>query len=393
MKKLSESKCHTALTDKENLKLDPRFEKVADVIVDHSTKIQRGDKVLIRVCDLEDFGFVEMLIRKIKEKNAEPYLVAKTENHNKHLLNGSPDKVISAFANFEQLVANQMNASIAIMGASHNALSRAIDASRNTAYKKLWHKPVYYDRIVAKTRWVLLNYPTKAKATEFGMDYDEFVEFWLKVMTVDYAKMAKGATALQEVLRKTDIVEIFGPTVKLRFSVKDIPSESCCGTYNLPDGEVFTAPVKNSIEGTVTFNAPTEYDGENFKYVNLKFEKGKIISAECGENKTKRLNEILNTDEGARYCGEFAFGLNPDILEPVGNTLFDEKIAGSFHLTPGACYDEVPNGNESAIHWDMVLIQRMQYGGGEIYFDGVLIRKNGRFVLPELKALNPENLI
>ena len=104
------------------------------------------------------------------------------------------------------------------------------------------------------------------------------------------------------------------------------------------------------------------------------------------------MNKVLDTDAGSRYVGEFSFGLNPYILTPMKDTLFDEKIAGSFHMTPGRCYDEAPNGNQSAIHWDLVCIQRPEYGGGEIYLDGVLVRKDGRFVLPELAGLNPENL-
>ena len=118
---------------------------------------------------------------------------------------------------------------------------------------------------------------------------------------------------------------------------------------------------------------------------------GKIVKATAGPN-TERLNKILDTDEGARYFGEFALGVNPHITKPMLDTLFDEKIEGSLHFTPGKCYDEADNGNRSAIHWDMVLIQTPEYGGGEIWFDDVLVRKDGRFVLPELEGLNPENL-
>ena len=161
---------------------------------------------------------------------------------------------------------------------------------------------------------------------------------------------------------------------------------------NIPDGEVYTAPVKDSINGTLTYNTPAVFQGFTFENISFRFENGKIVEATA--NDTERINEVLNTDEGARYIGEFAIGVNPYILKPMKDTLFDEKIMGSFHFTPGNCYEEeAPNGNSSAIHWDLVCIQTPEYGGGEIYFDDVLIRKDGRFVVKELECLNPENLI
>ena len=131
---------------------------------------------------------------------------------------------------------------------------------------------------------------------------------------------------------------------------------------------------------------------QGFKYENVSFtfENGKIVNATA--NDTDRINHYLDTDEGARYIGEFAIGVNPNINNAICDILFDEKIAGSIHFTPGNSYDDVGNGNVSAIHWDLVLIQTPEYGGGEIWFDDVLIRKDGRFVLPELDCLNPENL-
>ena len=192
-------------------------------------------------------------------------------------------------------------------------------------------------------------------------------------------------------MNKTDKVHILGKGTDLTFSIKDIPAEKYVGTYNLPDGEVATAPVKTSANGYITYNTETTYNGVTFSDIRFEFKDGKIIKATA--NKTKELNEILDTDEGARYIGEFAFGLNPYINNTMFDTLFDEKINGSFHFTPGMALEESDNGNRSAIHWDIVNIQTSEYGGGEIYFDDVLIRKEGRFVLPELECLNPENLI
>jgi aminopeptidase len=202
--------------------------------------------------------------------------------------------------------------------------------------------------------------------------------------------MNKAMDALVELMNKTDKVQLIGKDTNLTFSIKDIPAVKCAGEMNIPDGEVFTAPVRDSVNGVITYNTPSPYQGFTFENVKLTFENGKIIDATA--NDTERINHIFDTDEGARFVGEFAIGVNPYIQHPMQDILFDEKIDGSFHFTPGECYEEAYNGNHSNIHWDMVMIQRPEYGGGEIYFDDVLIRKDGRFVIKELEALNPENL-
>jgi aminopeptidase len=192
-------------------------------------------------------------------------------------------------------------------------------------------------------------------------------------------------------MNQTDKVHIKGPGTDLRFSIKGIPAISCAGEHNVPDGECFTAPVKDSVEGYIQFNAETLYHGTVFNDIRLEFEKGKVVKATGSDD--SKINKILDSDEGARYIGEFAIAFNPYITEPMKDILFDEKIAGSFHFTPGNAYDMADNGNRSDVHWDMVLIQRPDYGGGEMWFDDVLIRKEGEFILPELKGLNQENLL
>ena len=219
---------------------------------------------------------------------------------------------------------------------------------------------------------------------------EAFEDFYFDVCTLDYSKMDHAMDALAALMERTDKVHIKGPGTDLTFSIKDIPAIKCAGECNIPDGEVYTAPVKDSMNGIISYNTPSEEQGFTYENIVFEIENGKIVKATSNDN--DRINHLLDTDEGARYFGEFAIGVNPYILEPMKDTLFDEKICGSFHLTPGASYEDAPNGNKSAVHWDLVMIQRAEYGGGEIYFDDVLIRKDGIFTLPELACLNPENL-
>jgi aminopeptidase len=247
------------------------------------------------------------------------------------------------------------------------------------------------DYRVNQTKWVILRWPTPAMAQQAMMSTESFEDFFFRVCTQDYSRMVAGMQALETLMANTDQVHLKGPDLDLRFSIKGIGAVACGGRHNIPDGEVFSCPVKDSVEGEVTFNAPTIYQGVSFDRIHLKFAKGKVVHAD-GSN-AQRLNEILDTDAGARYIGEFAIGFNPHILEPMRDILFDEKIAGSFHFTPGQAYEEADNGNRSQVHWDMVQIQRPEYGGGEIWFDGELIRKDGLFVKEALKQLNPDYLL
>jgi aminopeptidase len=257
-------------------------------------------------------------------------------------------------------------------------------------YMKHWVEPVHHQIRVPKTKWVVLRYPNHSMAQLSGMSTDSFTDFYFKVCNLDYGKMSQAMDPLVELLNKTEQVRITGPGTDLSFSIKDIPAVKCDGRLNIPDGEVYTAPVKDSVNGTITFNTPAVYQGITYENICFEIKQGKIINA--SSNHTDKLNKILDTDEGARYIGEFALGVNPYVLKPMKDTLFDEKIMGSFHFTPGSCYQDAYNGNKSAIHWDLVCIQTEEYGGGCIYFDDILIRKNGRFIPESLQPLNEENL-
>jgi aminopeptidase len=303
---------------------------------------------------------------------------------NRALALEASDRQLNVMASHELARMKKMNAYIAMRG-SHNITELADVPAEKMQFIGKKMRPVQ-DQRVKRTKWVVLRWPTPSMAQLAGMSTEAFEDFFFDVCTLDYRKLQPGMKALKGLMEQTDRVQIKGPDTDLNFSIKGIPAVICGGDRNIPDGEVFTAPVKDSVEGQLTFNAPSIYQGTAFDGIRLEFEGGKIIAATS--NETKKLNEILDSDPGARYTGEFSLGFNPRVFQPMRDILFDEKIAGSFHLTPGQAYEEADNGNRSQVHWDMVSIQRPDYGGGEIYFDGKLVRKNGKFLPNQLHSLN-----
>ena len=367
--------------------LDPRFDHLAKVLIDFSTRLQKGEKVLIDCFDIPQ-EMVVSLIRRARAKEAVPLVNLQNNVVNRELLRGAEEDQYRVIAEYELARMKAVDAYIALRG-SHNITEQSdVPSDRMRIALKLL-QPVL-DQRVNQTKWVVLRWPTAAMAQMAGMSTEAFEEFFFRVCTLDYSKMEQAMRPLKDLMDHTERVRITGPGTDLRFSILGIPTIPCGGEHNIPDGEIFTCPVKNSVEGHIQYNTPTIYQGTAFDSVRLTFKNGKVV--EASGNNPKRINEILDTDEGARYIGEFALGFNPYILQPMRDILFDEKIAGSFHFTPGQAYEKADNGNRSQVHWDLVAIQRPEYGGGEIYFDDQLVRKDGLFVRKELTGLNPEYL-
>jgi aminopeptidase len=367
---------------------DPRFEKLARLLTGFSTKVQPGERVLIDAFDIPAEMTVA-LVRAVRERKALPFVQLHTGRVTRELAYAAEEEQLETAGALELSRMKKMQAYIALRGGQNiTELSDVPAEQMKLVSRKM--KPVL-DWRVKKTRWCVLRWPSPSMAQLAGMSTEAFENFYFKVCTLDYAKMEPGMEALRELMDCTDRVEIRGPGTELKFSIKDIRAVTCGGTHNIPDGEVFTAPVKTSVQGHVSFNAPTIYQGTAFDSVRLEFRDGRIVGATA--NNTEKLNKILDSDPGARYIGEFSLAFNPHILHPMRDILFDEKIRGSFHFTPGQCYEETDNGNKSQVHWDMVNIQRDDYGGGTIHFDGKLIRENGIFVPKALKGLNPERLM
>tara|TARA_B100001750_G_C15501426_1_gene597435 strand:+ start:218 stop:1333 length:1116 start_codon:yes stop_codon:yes gene_type:complete len=368
---------------------DPRYDDLSKVLTEHSTRINPGDRVLIEAFDVPD-EMVISLIRSVRETNGVPLVSIKNQRIMRELVRTEDEHTMEIAGNYESHRMNQIQAYIALRGSLNVMEMSDVSNKAMRLYQKHWLKPVHFDTRVPKTRWVVLRWPTSSMAQQAGMSTETFEDFFFDVCTLDYGKMAQALIPLKERMDSTDHVHLTGPGTDLNFSIKDIPTVGCSGSRNIPDGECFTAPVRDSVNGVIEFNVPTLYHGVTFTDVSLSFKDGKIIEARS--NKTEKLNEILDTDEGSRYIGEFAISFNPYITTPMLDILFDEKMIGAFHFTPGQAYDEADNHNRSAVHWDMVMNQTPEYGGGTIEFDGEVVRRDGRFVVSELQGLNPESL-
>jgi aminopeptidase len=370
--------------------MDPRIRELAKNLIGYSTNLQKGEKILIEMFD-DALPLTKALVEETYRVGGVPFVTVKNNKIIRQIIKDASIDQLKMIAEWEAARMSNMDAYLGIRAAENISELSDVSSEQIQLYQKYWSKPVHMDIRVPKTKWCVLRYPNNSMAQLANTSLEAFEDFYFNVCNLDYEKMAKAMDPLIKLMEKTDKVRIIGPGTDLNFSIKDIPPVKCSGIMNIPDGEVYTAPVKNSVNGHLTYNTPSVQGGITYENVRFEFADGKIIKATA--NDTEKLNKVLDTDEGARYIGEFAIGVNPYITTPMKDTLFDEKIKGSFHFTPGNSYDDAFNGNRSAIHWDLVCIQTTEYGGGEIWFDNRLIRKDGSFIIPELQGLNPENLM
>lgn len=365
--------------------MDERLRKLSKTITNYSIDVKEGERVLISTSSIKTTPLIKLLIEDIAALGASAF-VKITDTTISALLN--KDLTTNRIKAMKEIYASELenyDSFISIVYKENDFELKNIDPNMK---KELGLATLELDDIrINQRKWVLLNYPSTLDAYKSGKTTEEFYNFALDVMSVDYKKYNEDIVPLKELMEKTNMVRIVGPNTDISFSIKNMNAIPCCGEKNIPDGEIYSAPIKDSVNGTISYNTPCPYNGYVFNDVSLTFKDGKIINCSTS-NDVNKLNEIFDLDEGARYVGEFAIGFNKMINEPMGDILYDEKIWGSIHFTPGRCYKDCDNGNSSSIHWDMVLIQTPKFGGGSIYFDDVLVRENGSFVLDELKHLN-----
>ncbi|MEY4385191.1 MAG: hypothetical protein RLY20_474, partial [Verrucomicrobiota bacterium] len=282
---------------------DPRYGKLAKLLVGYSTELQKGERVLLDMIDVPDAFTVE-LIRAVRAAGAIPLVEARHTVITREVLRGITEPQATLLRDLELARMKKVQSYIAIRGAGNMNENADVPSDRMAIYSKIT-RPVLNHR-VNKTRWVVLRWPTPSMAQAAGMSTEAFENFYFDVCTMDYRKMAKAMLPLHKRMLKANRVHLKSPGTDLTFSIKGIGAKTCEGKLNIPDGEVFSAPVKDSVNGTIQFNTPTVYAGTKFENVKLKFKAGKVV--EATSNNTKKLNEILDTDAGARYVGEFAIG-------------------------------------------------------------------------------------
>src|SRR6184192_3376742 len=324
---------------------DDRFDKLAKLLVEYSIRLKRNETVLIEAFDIPDEMTIA-LIRAAQKLRGIPFVQTQHARINRALALDVTERQLNLAAAHELARMKKMDAYIAVRGSNNiTELSDVPVDKMKLIAKKM--QPVQ-DQRVKKTKWVVLRWPTPSMAQLAGMSTEAFEDFYFEVCTLDYRKLQAGMKALKRLMQQTDRVQIKGPDTDLNFSIKGIPAVICGGDRNIPDGEVFTAPVKESVEGQLSSNAPSIYQGTAFDGIQLKFKRGKIV--EASSNETEKLNKILDSDAGGRYIGEFSLGFNPRVFHPMRDILFDEKMAGSFHFTPGQAYEEAGvKWNEPAI--------------------------------------------
>ncbi|WP_371364708.1 Aminopeptidase PepS [Sporomusa rhizae] len=369
--------------------MDERVRELARNLIGYSVRLQPQEKILIELFD-DGLPLAKELIKEAYRVGGIPFVTIKSNSILRQLLKEATIEQLKMIALWEAARMDSMDAYIGVRSAQNISELADVPAEKMQWYQQYWSKPVHTDIRVTK-KWCVLRYPNNSMAQLANTSQEAFEDFYFNVCNLNYAKMDQAMEPLIQLLDATDKVHIIGPGTDLHFSIKGIPAVKCSGHINIPDGEVYTAPVKDSVNGYLTYNTPSLQGGITYEHVRFDFVNGKIVNATA--NQTENLNKVLDTDEGARYIGEFAFGVNPYITTSMNDILFDEKIRGSFHFTPGNSYQNAFNGNRSAVHWDLVCIQTQEYGGGEIWFDDRLIRKDGLFVIPELAGLNPENLL
>ncbi|MFC5452981.1 aminopeptidase [Paenibacillus aestuarii] len=369
---------------------DPRLQTFARNIIRYSVSLKPGEKILIELIGIKDPELAKCFIEEVYAVGGQPFVELREPAILRSLQMGGSEEQFKAWSDFEMVRMKQMDAYVAVRSGDNITESSDVADAQMKLYLKHFQRPLFDERI-NNTKWCVMRYPNASMAQLANTSTEAFEDFYFNVCNLDYSKMGEAMESLVALMNRTDRVRLVSPGTDISFSIKGIGAVKCAGLRNIPDGEVYTAPVKDSVNGVISYNTPTIYSGTSFENIVLRFENGKIV--EASSNDSKKLNEILDTDEGARFVGEFAIGVNPYIKHPMKDILFDEKIDGSIHFTPGQAYETADNTNRSSVHWDMVLIQRPEYGGGEIYFDDVLIRKDGRFVIPELEKLNPENLM
>lgn len=364
---------------------DNRINILAKNLVNFALEVKPGKNVFIDSYDCAN-DFTKAIIEEVFKVGAYPFVNNNIQTIMRSLVMGMDEEFINRMLEIDMDEMKKMDYYLAIRKQDNiNELSN-IPEDKITLFNKYYGK-LHLNCRVPRTRWAVLRYPNASMAQAASMSTEDFEDYYFKVCNLDYSKLSKCMEPLKELMDTTDKVHIIAPDTDLTFSLKnEFMSGLCDGKANIPDGEVCIAPVVESVNGKIKYNMPSTHLGTTFNDIYFEIENGVIVKATA--DKTKELNLLLDVDEGARRFGEFAIGTNPFIDRGINDILFDEKMTGSLHFTPGR-----GGKNKSQIHWDIVQSHLPKHGGGEIYFDNKLIRKDGAFVIESLKPLNQKEWI
>ena len=369
---------------------DPRVTNFAKVLVERCTSVQPGDRILIESTTAAE-PLVRELYVQILEKGGHPHALLQLPDmffpsHEDLLLMHGNDSQVDFVPTFQKLAYDQFEGRIRVHSATNTRSQTSIDSSRLQRRGKS-------TGVITETqmrrgaegafKWVTTLYPTDAYAQDAEMNFEQYADFVFRAVHANeddpvayWKQVEKDQQAAVNFMESKNQVILRGPNVDLTLSVKGRKFLNSCGTHNMPDGEIFTGPVEDSVNGWVKFTYPAIYGGVAVEGAELTFSDGKVTQAHADKNQDYLL-KMLESDAGARYLGEFAIGTNFEIDKFTGQILFDEKIGGSFHMALGAGYPETGAKNKSVIHWDMICDMRKD---SEILVDGELFYKNGEFV-------------
>jgi len=351
--------------------IDPRNTQLAEILALHSIKVKSDDKVLIKATSQLALPLAREVYKQVLKLGGFPHLVIGDEPLSKFFYDHAQKKHLDDKPVIDEYLANWSDKSVIIVGENNTRELAEADNKKLTQRAKA--TKTIRDKMLEKP-WILTYVPTPAMAQDANMSTDDLEDFYFNACILDWSKQYASMKKLADSLTNAKKIEVVGDRTHLTLSAKGRIFIPCAGEFNMPDGEVFTAPVDDSVEGYVYFNYPLLRQGKMIRDIQLYFEKGVVVRAQASENQDF-LEEILNTDAGARRLGEFAIGLNPGVKRYMYNILFDEKMSNSIHMALGAAYKECNGKNESAIHMDIVKDMRPE--GSTITVDGKVLNPWG----------------
>ncbi|MBI2667269.1 aminopeptidase [Candidatus Woesearchaeota archaeon] len=352
--------------------VDPRVKKAAEILVNYSTQPKKGEYVVING-EINAAPLIMEVYKLVLKRGAFPITHISIPGMSYNYFKMASEFQLKKFPELSMEETKKASVFINIYGSNNTRELTSINPNKMSIRQKVL-EPLKYERL--KKRWVLYEFPTDALAQEADMSLEEFEDFVYNATNIDWKKESKKMHKVYNVMSKGNEVRITHNDTDLKFNIKGRKFVIADGSYNMPDGEIFTAPVDNSANGYIQFSFPSIYLGREVDGMRLEFKNGEVVKASAKKNE-HLLKSLIKMDQGSKRLGEFGIGLNYNIKKNIKQILFDEKIGGTIHLALGSAYKECNGINKSGLHWDMIKDLR---NGGKVYLDGKLVHKNGKWL-------------